>query len=208
MTKAGAGDWKSPLGVYERAIAEITNLREEFKAEIQALRKLQAENASLKSELRSAQAEIQNLKAELQATNERLENLVTKSKKTTDSVKKAQETADSAISEIGLLKTGIENGSIIAQKALMLRGKDDYHWMKFKKLDSVNHHCFQVWKSDDNTWHNDIRVKASTFLRARDDNHWMGFRRIDHKGNDVFDIWKVDNTWHSNVRVEVATKLR
>ena len=181
MTKADMGDWKSPLGVYERAIAEITNLREEFKAEIQALRKLQAENASLKSELRSAQAEIKNLKSELQTTNERLENLVTKSKKTTDSVKKAQETADSAIahagkvqktvntaiSEIGLLKTGIENGSIIAQKALMLRGKDDYHWMKFKKLDSVNHHCFQVWKSDDNTWHNDIRVKASTFLRAK-----------------------------------------
>lgn len=66
------GDWKTPLGVYERAIAEVTTLREEFKAEIQALRQLQAENASLKSELRSAQLKIENLTEAFQASQKEL----------------------------------------------------------------------------------------------------------------------------------------
>ncbi|MBD1838298.1 hypothetical protein H6F78_08390 [Coleofasciculus sp. FACHB-64] len=72
---------------------------------------------------------------------------------------------------------------------------------------AINHHCFQVWKVDDKTWHNDIRVKAATFLRARDDKHWMGCHRVDSRNNDVFDIWK-DQRWHSTSRVQVATRLR
>lgn len=72
MTKTGSDDWKTPLGYYERAIAEITSLREEFKAEIQALKKLQAENTSLKSELRSAQLEIENLNEAFQASQSEL----------------------------------------------------------------------------------------------------------------------------------------
>lgn len=171
-------DWKTPLGVYERAIAEVTKLREEFKAEIQAFRELHASNAKLKTELQSTQAELQSLKAkfqasqieieatkvklqktkaELQATNERLEILATESQKTAEiavlEAKNAQNIANTAWSKIETVKTEIENGSIIAQKAAMLRGKDNQNWMRFYKIDSVYNHCFQVWKSDDETWH-------------------------------------------------------
>ncbi|MBD1835788.1 hypothetical protein H6F61_24680 [Cyanobacteria bacterium FACHB-472] len=218
MTKAGVGDWKTPLGYYEKAIAELERTRKEFQTELQILRELQVSHSNLKAELQAAQAEIQTLKAELKATkaefkanNEHLENIVAESQKAAKSVhsetKTAQDTANAAFAEIKSVKAGIENGEIVAQKALMLQGKDDNHWMRFCKLDSINHHCFQVWKGDGNTWHNDIRVKAATFLRARDDNHWMGCHRVDSRNNDVFDIWK-DQRWHSTSRVQVATRLR
>ena len=90
---------------------------------------------------------------------------------------------------------------------MMLKGRDNQHWMRFRKVDSVNHHCFQVWKSD-NTWHDDIRVKAATFLRARDEKHWMGFKHVKNEKYDTFLIWKDDNTWHHRVRVGAAKKLR
>jgi hypothetical protein len=89
----------------------------------------------------------------------------------------------------------------------MLRGKDDQHWMRFRKVDGVHHHCFQVWRSDE-TWHDDIRVKAATFLRARDDKYWMGFKHVKDGKYDTFLIWKADNTWHHTVRVGAAKKLR
>ncbi|MBD1929970.1 hypothetical protein H6F74_27635 [Trichocoleus sp. FACHB-90] len=179
---------------------------------------MQVSHANFKAELQAAQTEIQTLKAELKATkaelqanNENLENIVAKSQKAAKSVHSktnaAQDTANAAFAEIKSVKVGIENGEIVAQKALMLQGMDDNHWMRFCKLDSINHHCFQVWKADDNTWHNDIRVKAATFLRARDDNHWMGCHRVDSRNNDVFDIWR-DQRWHSTSRVQVATRLR
>ena len=228
MTKAGAGDWKTPLGYYERAIAELERTREQFQAELQILKELQASQKNLKAELQAAQTEIKACKteiktlkdelqaikaeplatkAELQAINKRLDNSVKIAEYAHKESKIAQDTVNAAFAEIKSVKAGIENSSIVAQKALMLQGKDDNHWMRFCKLDSINHHCFQVWKVDENTWHNDIRVKAATFLRARDDNHWMGCHRVDSRNNDVFDIWK-DQKWHSTSRVQVATRLR
>lgn len=38
MTKAGAGDWKTPLGYYEKAILELTRTCETVHAELQNLR--------------------------------------------------------------------------------------------------------------------------------------------------------------------------
>ena len=40
MTQPGANDWKTPLGYYERAIAELRKAREEFQAELRAAKKL------------------------------------------------------------------------------------------------------------------------------------------------------------------------
>ncbi|RUT09646.1 hypothetical protein DSM106972_001410 [Dulcicalothrix desertica PCC 7102] len=69
--------------------------------------------------------------------------------------------------------------------------------MRYYKLDSVNHHCFQVWKSDNNTWQDDIRVKAAFFLQARDDDHWMRYEYMKNGQHSTFNIWKGDNTWVS-----------
>ncbi|HEY9780967.1 MAG TPA: hypothetical protein V6D09_12620 [Leptolyngbyaceae cyanobacterium] len=135
----------------------------------------------------------------LKEAQEKAESALVKTKNTQDSVNTVR-------TEIESMKVGIENGSIVAQKALMLRGKDDEHWMIFSRLDSVNHHCFQIWRND-NTWHDDIRVKAATFLRARDEYHWMGFRYVDNKNYDVYSVWKWDNTWQSTVRVRAARHL-
>jgi hypothetical protein len=66
MTKAG--DWKTPLGYYERALAELKKAREEFQAESQALKELQASHATLQKELQATQTELQNLR-ELQSSH-------------------------------------------------------------------------------------------------------------------------------------------
>ncbi|MBD2088011.1 GUN4 domain-containing protein [Trichocoleus sp. ST-U3] len=178
MSKAGAGDWKTPLGYYERAIAELERTREQFQAEIQILKELQASQEGLKAEfqteiqtlkseiqnskqaLEATKAELQATKAELQNTNKRFDNLakeVTKAQTIAEYAyvksNEAETTANRANSEIESVKANIENGTIIAHKAIMLQGKDDQHWMRFCKLDSVNNHCFQVWKSNDDTWH-------------------------------------------------------
>jgi chromosome segregation ATPase len=171
MTKAGAGDWKTPLGYYERAIAELRKVREEFYAEIRALRELQTSHERLQAEHQATKKQLQNTKEELQETKQRLEKLenrVAEAQKTADSAHSeamtAQDTGNTARSETESVKAGIENGSIVAHKAVMLQGKDDQHWMRFCKVDSVNHHCFQVWRSD-NTWHHTVRVGAAKKLR-------------------------------------------
>ncbi len=79
--------------------------------------------------------------------------------------------------------------------------------MRFRQLDGVNHHCFQIWKSD-NTWHDDIRVKTSLFLQARDDKHWMRFKYLKDDKYDTFLVWKGDDIWYHTVRVGAADKLR
>ena len=67
-------------------------------------------------------------------------------------------------SEIRFVKDGIKNGTIVAQKALMLRGRDEKHWMRFKYVKQVKdnkYDTFFIWKSDDNTWHHVVRVEAA-----------------------------------------------
>ncbi len=70
MGKAGADDWKTPLGFYEKAIAELERTREEFQTELQILRELQASHVNLKAEF---QTEIQDLKSEIQNYQRQLE---------------------------------------------------------------------------------------------------------------------------------------
>jgi hypothetical protein len=71
MFKTGADDWKTPLGYYERAIAELRKTREEIQSELQNLKLIQPsllELPKLKADLQNSQLEIQTLKAELAAT--------------------------------------------------------------------------------------------------------------------------------------------
>ena len=101
MTKADAGDWKTPLGYYERAIAEIIKTREQFQAEFQNLKQMQAsvvEIPKLKTEFEHSQIEIQMLKAELQITKTLL--------KTTESA------ANTAQVELQALKQNMKNEPI------------------------------------------------------------------------------------------------
>ncbi len=80
MSKADNDNWKTPLGVYERAIAEIRNIRQEFQEGLQLLKEIKLTNENLKAELSATKAELQvtkgkleATKAELQATKEKFE---------------------------------------------------------------------------------------------------------------------------------------
>lgn len=219
MSKAGNDNWKTPLGVYERAIAELIKTREQLQTELQSLRDIQASYDNLKSELQAAKTEIKTLQSQFQACQKELQETKAKleatktelqatDKQHEDKITEAKEIADIAYSEakaadskVESVKNEIENGTIVAQKALMLRGRDENYWMRFHSVDSVNHDIFQIWKIDD-TWYDTIRVKAAKLLRARDDKHWMKFCRVDSKNRDVFAMWRSDKTWHINIQLK------
>jgi chromosome segregation ATPase len=59
MTKADADNWKTPLGYYERAIAELSKAREEFQMELQTIREVQASQAALKEELQVTKEQLE-----------------------------------------------------------------------------------------------------------------------------------------------------
>lgn len=215
-----------------QTLKELQVSQANMKAEFHAT---QIELQTLKAELQATQADskvtikrLENLLNEAQKVAdfahseakiaqdsvERLKTLLTEAQKSTDSAhskaKTAQDTANTIHSEIKSVKSGIENGEIVAQKALMLRGKDDLHWMNFHMVDSVNHHWFQIWRSD-NTWHDNIRIKAARFLRARDDTHWMGFNYTKEARSVEYDNFLVregENIWNHTVRVGAAERLR
>lgn len=67
---------------------------------------------------------------------------------------------DSLISQLNSLQSGIQDGSIIAAKAVMLRARDDNHWMRHKGIDSQNQDCYGLWRTDDK-WFNLIQVAAT-----------------------------------------------
>ncbi len=75
MSKAGNDNWKTPLGVYERSIAELRRTREEIQAEMRNLRQMQVslgELSNLKTELENSQVKIESLKADLEKTKAEL----------------------------------------------------------------------------------------------------------------------------------------
>ncbi|HEY9301651.1 MAG TPA: H-type lectin domain-containing protein [Phormidium sp.] len=65
MAQSNSDDWKTPLGVYERAIREITKSREEIQAQL----------AKMKLAYDSSQTEVKALKAELETTKNNLANV-------------------------------------------------------------------------------------------------------------------------------------
>jgi chromosome segregation ATPase len=152
---------KTPLEYYERAIAELTKAREDIQWEREALKaEIQNIKQRLEQELENAKTEIEKLKAELHHTQRQLQE---SQQRWESQATQSKETANLLTAKIESVKTEIENGSIIAKKALMLQGRDIHHWMRFYKLDGVKHHCFQIWKGD-NTWDSTIRVHAARKL--------------------------------------------
>ena len=69
MSKADNDDWKTPLGIYERAIRELTKAREEMQAELENMKAIQASQIQT---IERYQKETQTLKAELETTKDRL----------------------------------------------------------------------------------------------------------------------------------------
>ncbi len=93
MTKADADNWKTPLGYYERAIAELSKAREAFQMELQTIREVQASQAALKEEL--------------QVTKEQLETTQKTAKEFQSRVATAEKAANDAQSELENLKANL-----------------------------------------------------------------------------------------------------
>ncbi len=133
-------NYKTPLGYYEKAIEELKRTQVDLQIELENIKTLQADNASLKAELKSTQKELQNTKQRL----EELEN---------NTEQKIQD-----------VQNGIADGSIVAKKAIMLRARDDEHWMQFKYLKNEKYDTFLV-RNGDGTWYHSVRVGAADKLR-------------------------------------------
>ncbi len=91
MTKADADNWKTPLGYYERAIAELSKAREEFQMELQTV-----------------QASQEELKKQLQATKEQLETTQKTANEFQARVATAEKAANDAQSELQSLKENLQ----------------------------------------------------------------------------------------------------
>lgn len=114
MTKAGADDWKTPLGYYERAIAELRRTREEIQSELQNLKQIQpslVELPKLKADLQNSLVEIQTLKAELQATKNELAATQKIANEAQSRVDNAEKEASAAQKELQTLKELMNNES-------------------------------------------------------------------------------------------------
>jgi hypothetical protein len=134
------------------------------------------ENMGILDALNEKVQELDTKIAQFEAKSAQLDDLsaaVQKAQQTAEaaqnSANNAQNTGNQAISAIGSLQQGIQNGSIIAQKAvvsqkaLMLRARNDNHWLRCNGTDSANHDCFGLWTTD-NKWYNLIRVGATGAL--------------------------------------------
>lgn len=95
---------------------------------------------------------------------EKLSNMEKTVAKAISKAETANDTANAAVSKLEVVKTGIQDGSIVAQKSLMLRARDDGHWLKFHNIDSNNHDVFELWRTD-NTWHPTIKVQAANEVK-------------------------------------------
>ena len=112
MNKAGAGDWRTPLGYYEKAIEELRRTREEIQTELQNLKEPQTsevELQNLKAELQSSQAELQYLKAELQTTKDRLATTQQTAESAQARVATAENAANATQTELQALKAELQN---------------------------------------------------------------------------------------------------
>lgn len=95
MNKSDADDWKTPLGIYERAIREITKAREDIQVELENFKAVQT------SELGFLKSENKSLKEQLGLTKKRLEM--------------AEKNAENTQKEIEVLTEKIKNKNLIIQ---------------------------------------------------------------------------------------------
>lgn len=112
MSKAGNDNWKTPLGVYERAIAELRRTREEIQAEMQNLRQMQAslgEISNLKAALENSQVKIETLKTDLEKTKAELITTQKIASEAQHRVADAEREANSAQKELENLKQLMNN---------------------------------------------------------------------------------------------------
>lgn len=126
--------------------------------------------AALDSELAAVKTELTNLIATTRAAieDEQRQAIVS----TQNSAKEAASAAkDAAASMVAQLRNEITDGSIVAEKAAMLRARDNNHWLRFERTTSRNDDHFSMYRTDGARYHH-ISVPWSEGLWVSDEFHW------------------------------------
>lgn len=138
---------------------QLYQLWNQFEDDMTPLTALETRIKQLEDEIgsfRSKSAQLDDLSTAVQKSQQTAEAAQS-------TANNAQNTANSGLSELSSLQSGIQDGSIIAAKAVMLRARNDDHWMRHKGVDKENQDCFGLWRTD-NTWFNLIQVAATGSL--------------------------------------------
>lgn len=118
---------------------------------------------ALETRIKQLEDEIESFRSKSTQLDD-LSTAVQKAQQTADAAQSAainaQNTANSSLSGLSSLQSGIQDGSVIAAKAVMLRARNDNHWMRHKGVDSQNQDCYGLWRTDDR-WFNLIQVAAT-----------------------------------------------
>jgi soluble cytochrome b562 len=184
---------------------DVKTLQEEFDNKVTA--KLDPVAGALRQEIQLLSEKLIKTQQELDKALKRIEkvegNVTTAQTTAQDGVNRAnqaQNAANAAKATVVNLENNIRTGGIIAQKAEMLLGRDNRHWMRWHHVDPANHDVFMLWRVD-NTWHPTIRVTAADRLLARDELHWMRHKGVDAQNQDCYGLWRRDGAWFNLIQV-------
>ncbi len=119
--------------------------------------------AILERELQEKTNEISRINQELEESRKALQNTSSELEKVKIHLDTTTGIANTTRSEISVLRQGLEQGSIVVQKAIMLQARNSDHWMRFNRTNTTNHDVFELWRTD-NQWFPLICVEAANRL--------------------------------------------
>lgn len=180
-------DEKTIIEMEERLVERINQLQQEKDALVDQLIAARQEfSNALETVQNERVAALNSAKSDLQ---DQITSVVNGAKAELN--RSIANTVDTAKSQ---MTRDIAEGNIIAQKAAMLRARDNSHWMRFSETDSQNRDVFRLW-SNDNREHDLIKVpfsreagdakalysRSKTFyLVVQDDGNTVLHRSSDH----------------------------
>ena len=65
---------------------------------------------------------------------------------------------------VAKLTDDIKDGTVVAQKSIMLKARDDNHWLKHHSVDQFNKDIFQLFRASDAQWFRLITVNSSDYF--------------------------------------------
>ena len=149
---------------------QLFQLWNQFEDDMEVIEAINQRMDELQKEIDTAQAKSKELDDKISNFQKKADQVdvldlaVQKAQQTADAAQNAaidaKSTANSSLSGLSSLQSGIQDGSIIAAKAVMLRARNDSHWMRHKGVDTQNQDCYGLWRTDDK-WFNLIQVAAT-----------------------------------------------
>lgn len=157
------------------------------------LRELQNISAQTAADLQKTRGELAETRKELAEAR----GAVARAQQTAD---QGNATANGARDAVSAIRNGREAvpKAHFAERSLMLRERDDSHWLRVQTVDGDNRGRLMMWRVD-GVWFDNVRVDAcgrsdwagkALMVRERDDNHYGRFNGWN------WQLWREnDNQW-------------